>query len=182
MKKIAAILLLFLHLYSLVGDTALHQYLTYCADKFFNEQASKGLYNTHDLEEVKVPVNLPGIRDWVKYENISGQIRFGNNAYNYVQMRVTRHALFLKCIPNYRATILNAHNILHAEPIKDIPVPQKEHVPPVKVIQMDFLDITALNVVLESPLTTITPFNTAYFQPETSCYIVMPKQPPRHLG
>jgi hypothetical protein len=181
LKKITAILLLSIHLYNLGGYVALHQYLSYCSEKLFNQQAAKGLYNSKDLEEVQVPVNLPGIHDWAKYENISGQIRFGDNAYNYVQMRVTSHVLFLKCIPNYKATQLNTQNILHAAPIKDIPVPQKEHVPYANVLLMDALDVNFVHTAFEPSVTTVTPVNFAYFQQETDHYIILPKQPPKSV-
>ena len=179
MKKIAAILLLSIHLYSLGGSLILHQYLSYCTNKLFDEQAAKGLYNTKDLEEVEVPVNLPGIKNWDKYENISGQIRFGENAYNYVQMRVTQHTLFLKCIPNYKSTRLNAQNIIHAQPSDKVPVPQKEHVPFINMVHMHILAATFVNPVFEAPVTRVIPHNTTYFQPKTDCHIMMPKQPPR---
>jgi hypothetical protein len=181
LRRIIAILLLSIHLYNLGGYITLHQYLSYCSEKLFNQQAAKGLYNSKDLEEVQVPVNLPGIRDWVKYENISGQIRFGDNAYNYVQMRVTSYVLFLKCIPNYKATRLNTQNILHATPIKDIPVSQKEHVPYAGILLLNALDVNFVNAVFEPPVTMVAPANFAYYQQETDHYIILPKQPPKFV-
>jgi hypothetical protein len=179
LKKIVAILLLSVHLYSLSGSLIVHQYLSYCAEKLFNEQAAKGLYNTKDLEEVAVPVNLPGIKDWVNYENISGQIRFGENAYNYVQMKVTQHVLFLKCVPNYKATRLIEQNVLDAQPTKNSPVSQKEHVPYVGIMHMHILAANFVNPVFDPPVTRVNAHYTTYHQPEADCHIMMPKQPPR---
>jgi len=180
LKKLSAILLLSIHLYSLGGYLILHQYLSFRADKFYEAQAAKGLYNTRDLVDVEIPVNMPGITNWTRYENITGQIRFGNQAYNYVKMKITQHTLFLKCVPNYRSTRLNTHNVIHAQSTKDVPVKQKDHVPFVSMQLVDVLSsFVFLNTTFEPPVTLITPANTLYFQPETWHHVTMPKQPPR---
>lgn len=182
LKKLAAILLLSIHLYSLGGYLILHQYMSYRADKFYEEQAAKGLYNTSDLEDVEVPVNMPGITDWKGYENISGQIRFGDCSYNYVQMKVTRHTLYLKCVPNYKSTLLNTHNIIHAGSVKDIPVPHKDHVPFISVQHVDLLSSFIFeNASFEPPVIMLAPAATRYFEPKTWYHIVTPKQPPRAI-
>jgi hypothetical protein len=179
LKKFAAILLLSVHLYSLGGYLILHSYLSYCADRFYDKQAAKGFYNVHDLEEVEVPVNLPGISDWSQYENISGQINFGDKAYNYVQMRVTRHVLYLKCIPNYKSTKLNAQNIIHTQSTKDVPVTQKDHVPYAGIVELDsFVAFDTENIAFEAPSVTLPPLNAFYFFPKTDSHIMLPEQPP----
>jgi hypothetical protein len=182
LKKIVAILLLIVHTYGLGGSLILHQYLSWQMEKFYNEQASKGLYDVHDLKEIAIPVNMPGIHDWKNYENIHGQINFGNQAYNYVQMRVTSHKLYLKCIPTYDETKLNASNILHTAPIKGTPVPQKEHVP--------YVGITFSDVLITQSFSAINfePFETKLASPVAGCFafekdrhIAMPKQPPKAI-
>ena len=182
MKKIVAILLLIVHAYGLGGSLVLHQFLSWKMERFYNEQAAKGLYDVHDLKEIAIPVNLPGITDWKNYENIRGQVQFGEQAYNYVQMRVTSHKLYLKCIPTYSETRLNASNILHAAPVKDTPVPQKEHVPYVNITFSDVLisqsfesiDFGAFEIKLASP-------DVCHFMFETDRHIKMPKQPPKAI-
>jgi hypothetical protein len=97
--------------------------------KFFNEQTSKGFYNTGDLIEVKLPLNMPNIADWPAYENVSGRIRFENTSYNYVKMRITRTALYLMCVPDYNTTRLSNQNVIDARQDKSAPLPKKDHVP-----------------------------------------------------
>lgn len=71
---------------------------------------------------------MPNVTEWTAYEKVSGCIYFANEAYNYVEMRVTKTAIYLKCVPNYETTRLSAQNVIHAENI-DIQIPKKEHVP-----------------------------------------------------
>lgn len=114
----------------------LHRYLVYQSDKLFAEQARKGFYNKGDLTEVKIPINMPGVRDWDNYENISGQVRFGKTSYNYVKLRVTQRALYLMCVPNYDNTQLSLQNIIDAGKVKNPHIPKKEHVPYGKALSL----------------------------------------------
>lgn len=129
MKKLVAIALLLIHLYNIGGQLLCYELLVYQSDKLFAEQINKNRYNTTDLTVVKIPVDMPGINDWVGYEDLSGQVKFKNASYNYVKLKVTRKALYLMCVPNYPTTHLTPLNIIDARQITDIPVPKKEHVP-----------------------------------------------------
>jgi hypothetical protein len=129
LKKPIAALLLTIYLFSVGGQLALHPLLSYFSDRFFEEQTSKGLYNTGDLTEVKIPVNMPNIADWREYENINGQINFENVSYNYVKMKITRTAMYLMCVPNYTTTKLSHQNIIEAKQSGKTAIPKKEHVP-----------------------------------------------------
>jgi hypothetical protein len=129
LKKLIAHTLLFIHLFSIGGPLAVHQCLVYQSDKLFNDQISKNYYNIDDLIEVRIPVNMPNASDWKEYENLSGQVQFANSGYNYVKMKVTRNAIYLMCIPNYKTTHLISQNIIYAPQIQDIPASKKDHVP-----------------------------------------------------
>jgi hypothetical protein len=129
MKKLIAVSLLALHLFSLYGYMALYSYAVYHSDKKFNEQISMNKYSLDDLVSVKVPVNMPSVQNWDDYQYISGQVKFKNNSYNYVKMKLTRDTVYLMCIPNYKKTKLLEQNIIDARKIADIPFSKKEHVP-----------------------------------------------------
>jgi hypothetical protein len=140
------------------------------------------LYDVHDLKEIVIPVSLPGIKDWKRYENIRGQVQFGEQAYNYVQMRVTSHKLYLKCIPTYSETRLNANNVLHAAPVKDTPVPQKEHVPYMNITFSDILIAQSFESIdFEIFETKLVSPNGCHFMFETDRHVKMPKQPPKDI-
>jgi len=129
LKRLLAIALLTIHLFNIGGQLAFHQYMEYKTDKFFDQQISKNLYNVDELTEIKIPVDMPGITDWQRYQNLSGQVQFQNASYNYVKMKMTRHAIYLMCVPNYSTTHYSSQNIICAKQIADIPVPKKDHVP-----------------------------------------------------
>ncbi|MGZ3833268.1 MAG: hypothetical protein ACXVB0_07090, partial [Mucilaginibacter sp.] len=129
MKKLIAISLLVLQLFSLYGYMALYEYRVYQSDRLFNEQISENRYKLDDLVAVKVPVNMPTIQDWKDYVFVSGQVQFKNNCYNYVKLKMTRDTIYLMCIPNYNKTKLINQNIIDARKIADIPVSKKGRVP-----------------------------------------------------
>jgi hypothetical protein len=129
LKKLVAIVLLSIHLFNIGGQLAFHQFLVYRSDKFFNDQISKNHYKLDDLSEIKVPVNMPGITDWTSFQNLSGRVQFKDASYNYVKIKITRHAIYLICVPNYETTHLSDQNIISARQIADIPVSRKDHVP-----------------------------------------------------
>ncbi|MFB9840740.1 hypothetical protein [Mucilaginibacter ginsenosidivorans] len=132
MKRLFAIALLFLHLFSLYGHMMLYQYLVYKSDKLFNEQIAKNNYKLDDLFEVKLPVKMGAVQDWTDYVYISGQVQFKNGSYNYVKLKMTRDTVYLMCVPNYETTRLHNENIINARKIADVPFGKKEHVPLIK--------------------------------------------------
>jgi hypothetical protein len=133
LKKLIAITLLVSHLFSTGGYVAFYKYLQYRTDVFFNQQAAQSKYNKNDLVEVKILIDMPNMADWTAYENVSGTVQFADASYNYVKMKMTRHAVYLMCIPNYESTIYSTSNVIVAKDIKDIPVPKKNHVPFLKL-------------------------------------------------
>ncbi|HEY9197537.1 MAG TPA: hypothetical protein VIM77_14780 [Mucilaginibacter sp.] len=179
MKKFIALLLLAVLMLNLFGQMALRQYLAYKTERFYNEQISKGLYNIHDLAEIEIPVNLPGIHDWARFENITGQIMFGSASYNYVKMRLTRTAIHLMCIPHYDTTRPVDNNVLNAKGVKDIPVPQKDHVPNGKTIMLDNLNFAFNQYEFYCPIKSI---QTNIIQAAQSLVYQqqsVPEQPPK---
>jgi hypothetical protein len=181
LKKIAAILLLSVYLFDLGGYLAVHRYMEYRSDRFFEKQTAKGMYNRNDLVDIAIPVSMPGIHDWKNFEPISGCIRFDSKAYNYVAMKITTHTLFLKCVPDYKTTRLNTLNILSASPIKDVPVPKKEHVPYAGSRFGHGFSFAFRNVVLKAPVISLTQHTATYLQKLIHRHTDIPKQPPKQF-
>jgi hypothetical protein len=179
LKKTIAAALLFIYLFNIGGQLALHQYFAYLSDKFFTEQTAKGLYNVDDLTEVKLPVNMPGITDWKSYENIKGQIKFENNSYNYVKMKITRTALYLMCVPDYKTTRFTNRNIIDARQAKNVPVPKKDHVPFSKATSSAKFSITFERFAFKSFSKTIRVVPGQPAQRLLSHNLPIPDQPPR---
>ncbi len=129
MKKLIAITLLCLHTFSICGHLLLYQYSLFITYRIFNERISQNVYNLNDLVEIKIPLVNPINQNWRKYASVSGRVQFRLKSYNYVKLKLTPHAIYLACIPNYEKTKLSNHNIINAKDIDDIPVKKKDHVP-----------------------------------------------------
>jgi hypothetical protein len=179
LKKLIAAFLLFIYLFNVGGQLALHHYFSILSDRFFTEQTAKGLYNVSDLTEVKLPVNMPGITDWKGYENISGQIKFENISYNYVKMKITRTALYLMCIPDYQTTRLANQNVIDAKQAKSVPVPKKEHVPYTKTTLSDKFSFAFTQFAFTAFSTTRQTQRVQHVQRVIFHHLSIPDQPPR---
>jgi hypothetical protein len=107
------------------GYILLQEYLTARSDRFMNELISQNLYNPNTLIELKIKQNVPGIREWDDFKNVSGQVQLKNACYNYVKLKVTQDTLFIMCVPNYEKTRLIKSNIIYAKQISDIPTDKK---------------------------------------------------------
>ena len=78
MKKLIALSLLLIHLFSTERQLMFYEYLAYQSDKLFNEEIDQNHYNVHDLTEIRIPANLPNITDWKNYISLRGRVQFGN--------------------------------------------------------------------------------------------------------
>ena len=179
MKKIISIFFLVIHGFSLIGSLVLFLFAAYQADRFYESQAQKGFYNKNELVEVKIPVSMPGITDWTCYEHICGQIQFQDVTYNYTQLKITSHALYLKCVPNYAHTQLIHQNVISAQGIKNVPVPKKEHIPHPCILILPCSDIgfyhnlpDNLAIIIEKPF-------GSYSKNTVMVHTQVPEQPPQ---
>jgi hypothetical protein len=180
LKKLIAVLFLSMFLLNIGGGIVVHQYLVLRSDDFFNRQISHGLYNVHDLTEVKIPINMPGMADWGGYEKMLGEVRFAHTAYNYVAIKMTRNAIYLQCVPNYKTTRLSGQNIIHAESLPDIPVAPKQHVPYSKISILSHFNL-AINCFEFTAAGQNTPLVVKYPTNRQTCrYPDIPEQPPQY--
>jgi len=122
---------------------------------------------------------MQGVSAWAGYEKVSGRIQFAHSAYNYVEMRVTPTAIYLKCVPNYETTQLSTENVIHAENINDVPIPKKDHVPYGKTTVIDNLSFAFISFEFNSPFKSaekrmIQPVSQTTFRSAD-----IPEQPPK---
>ena len=171
--------LLLCHLFSTGGYVAFYQYLKYRSDVFFNEQTGKNKYNIADLAEVSIPVDMPNISDWAAYENVSGTVRFDEASYNYVKIKMTRHAIYLMCVPNYKTTTFVSANVIDAKGIRDIPVPKKEHVPFLKLNFNEKAQFRFFQFAFNIPVRNIRKITVQPTANLLSSTLRIPEQPPK---
>jgi hypothetical protein len=156
MRKLIAISFLTLHLFSLAAALVVHAIAVYRSDRFFERQIDRGLYNIHDLTEIRIPTNAPRKTEWRNYESTCGAVMFAHNAYNYVAMKVTKGAIYLLCVPNYKTTHLCRNNIIDARMIPDIPVSKKDHVPFEKAVNLSVFHYYHTEYCFCTPVLAIT--------------------------
>ncbi|AYL97615.1 hypothetical protein [Mucilaginibacter celer] len=181
MKKLIAYLLLCIVLFNTAGYLAIHEYLEHKTQQFFVDQTAKGFYNVKDLTEITIPLNMPYIHDWTRFERVSGQVQFQNINYNFVKMRLTRTAVHLMCVPNYDTTKPTDKNILDARNMKGSSVPQKDHVPyPKSAVVETFSYFTFAQFVFTCPVIKSFHKNIVHtVQPLVNYYQDIPEQPPK---
>lgn len=181
MKKLIAILLLSIHLYNLGGYMVVFQYFIYQANKFNEEQISKNLYKTSDLVEIKIPVSLPHISNWNRYERISGAVQLQENWYNYVKLKMTRDTLFVMCVPNYKTTRLINANVIYAREVSEAPLNAKKQAMPLKSITMlKYVPQTA-TAAITVPALVIKPAPARLNIKPVISHLDVPGQPPEML-
>lgn len=112
MKKLAAILLILLFLFNLIGYKLLTEYLESRADTDMQAKLDISDYNEDNLVTIKVATRLlPYIYNSDNFQSIDGTITIDGVDYNYVKVRYYNDTMELKCIPNEAKTgITNARD------------------------------------------------------------------------
>lgn len=100
MKRFIAILLLNVHLFNLGGYNLVFKYLIHRSEVQIVKQIYENKVDATQLVEIKLPVHLPGIRDWNDYVVDHGQLQLKGVYYNYLRYKVTRDTMSFICIAN----------------------------------------------------------------------------------
>ncbi|MBS1935256.1 MAG: hypothetical protein JST96_14745 [Bacteroidetes bacterium] len=112
MKKIFAILLLYVLLFNWVG----YRLFVYCIENKVNEKFVAQLDNNNYDEDQLVSIKTPAthLSEYINsrfFERVDGQVEIKGIVYNYVKRRLFNDSLELLCIPNNPFTkIRNAKN------------------------------------------------------------------------
>ncbi|MCC6287526.1 MAG: hypothetical protein IT249_06550 [Chitinophagaceae bacterium] len=125
LKKIFAILLLFVHVFNLAGYTLLFGFLQQQNTKTTLAQIENGQYSDKDLILVKVPMVIPYSTNWKDYERYDGEIEWGGVHYNYVKRKLQNDTLYVLCLPNTVQTNLHKAQKQYADHVNDLPSQKK---------------------------------------------------------
>lgn len=129
MKKLSAILLLFVFLFSQAGYALLFQYFIENADNKIEDRITRNIYNDEDLVEVKVALNMPYLLSSNSFVRVEGEIELNGAHYNYVKRKVSGDTLYLLCLPNLLKTQLADAKIALAKDYGDTPANKKSAEP-----------------------------------------------------
>jgi len=113
LRKIAAILLIFLLLFNWYGYRFVTAYLQKKADHQLETRIDLNDYKESQLIEIRIALNMPYQNNWSGFERHYGEIELNGKIYSYVKRKIEDGYLILKCIPNTaKQDIKNADNIL----------------------------------------------------------------------
>ena len=119
-KKVAAILLLSLMVFNLVGYRWLFSAIEKKATATLEEKISSGKYSDEQLVEIRIPLNMPYYSD-KEYENVYGETDFNGEHYRYVKRKVSGNTLYLLCLPNKEKTSLVKVKNEFTKAVNDVP-------------------------------------------------------------
>jgi hypothetical protein len=119
-KKIAAILLLSLMVFNLVGYRWLFTAIENKATANLEQKISSGKYSDEQLVEIRIPLNMPYYSD-KDYENVYGETDFNGEHYRYVKRKVSGNTLYLLCLPNKEKTSIAKVKNDFTKAVNDIP-------------------------------------------------------------
>lgn len=101
LKKIAAILLLALFIFNLVGYKAVFYFAQQRADVSLNASLDKQQYNEKDLITISIPLSMPYQVSKTDFERVDGEVNIKGQIYKYVKRKVENGKLVLLCMPNH---------------------------------------------------------------------------------
>lgn len=100
LRKIAAILLLFMLFFNWYGYRIITSVLASDADQRLESRLDNNDYDESQLIELKVPLNMPYQTSQSEFERHYGEIKIEGKLYTYVKRKIDNGFLVLKCIPN----------------------------------------------------------------------------------
>jgi hypothetical protein len=104
MKKLAAILLLFVFAFNLFGYKLWSFYAEQHAQKALTATLDNNEYNEEDLILVSKPINLPYYNNTNEFTRADGEAEVEGVYYTYVKYRVNNNRLEMLCLPNKQKT------------------------------------------------------------------------------
>jgi hypothetical protein len=100
LKKLAAILLLVLFLFNMVG----YRGWFYIAEQQWEAQLQTSLdkeqYNEADLITIRAPLLLPYVTDTREFQRTDGEVKVAGVIYHYVKSKIEKGEYVLLCLPN----------------------------------------------------------------------------------
>jgi len=181
LKKLSAILLLFIFLLNQAGYVLLFQYFINDADTRIQHRISSNIYNEDDLIEIKVALNMPYLQSANNFVRVDGKIKLNGVHYNYVKRKVAGDTLYLLCLPNFLKTQLSDVKSELAKDYGDIPAGKKNAETALakkqNSINDDYSVVKEQFVLLQKSTSEIS--TNSFICPEiTSIFIKSPTQPP----
>lgn len=175
LKKIAAIFLISILLFNIVGYKLVFSYLEKNATSRLEEKIDAGQYDESQLIEIKIALQLPYYND-SKYQACYGEIEFNGEHYRYVKRKVSENTLYLLCLPHKEKDNIAAVKTDFVKAVNDIPqngAAQKGQPSFIKLMLTEFLqeektnDFT-LQLIAYKDLHSSDSYLISQFEPKTA--------------
>lgn len=111
MKKLAAILLLFIFVFNLFGYRLFVSYMVSHANQSLEIALDENNFSEEELISIKTPINLPYYNNNSSFARAYGEVEMNGILYKYVKSRIYNDSLEMLCIPNTsKQQLLNSKN------------------------------------------------------------------------
>ncbi|HVU57433.1 MAG TPA: hypothetical protein VHD83_20360 [Puia sp.] len=188
MKKVAAILLMGILLFSWYGYKLVSFYLEDKANRQLEARLDEDRYDESELISIKVPSShLAYFNSSTQFERVDGQIEVGGVQYKYVKRRLFNDSLELLCIPNHTAMRLQTARNQFFQLVNDIQQQdgqgkRSDHSLSKNFSPTDYETVSSLSVS-QLHFNTIRPPMYRNLVPTlSSSYHLIAEQPPDHFS
>jgi hypothetical protein len=106
LRKSAAIILLLILLFNIIGYRVWFYYAEQKADMAMEARLDKDQYDVNDLISITVPLDNPYQLEQRNFQRIDGEFNFQGKNFKYVKRKVSDGKLILLCIPDARKMVL----------------------------------------------------------------------------
>jgi hypothetical protein len=120
LKKTAAILLLSLLVFNLVGYRWFFSIIENNASEKLEQKISTGSFNEDQLVEIRIPLNMTYYSD-KDYEEVYGETDWNGEHYRYVKRKISGNSLYLLCLPDKENTSIAKVKSEFTKSVNDIP-------------------------------------------------------------
>ena len=100
MRKLAAIALLTIFTFNMVGYQLVYNYMANRSDAALEMALDNKQYSDAELVSIKQPTNLPYYTNNKNFQRIDGEVEIEGVQYKYVKCRIYNDSLEMLCIPN----------------------------------------------------------------------------------
>ena len=106
MRKSAAVILLLILLFNIIGYRVWFYYAEQKADMAMESRLDKDQYDVNDLISITVPLDNPYQLEQRNFQRVDGEFNFQGKNFKYVKRKVSDGNLILLCIPDARKMVL----------------------------------------------------------------------------
>lgn len=119
MKKLAAIVLLAIFTFNIVGYQLLYNMMASNSDATLELALDAQHYKDEDLISIKQPTNLPYYTNSKNFQRIDGEVEIDKVKYKYVKCRIYNDSLEMLCIPHVAKMKIEASKNEYAKVAND---------------------------------------------------------------